>query len=76
VVNGDYTTGGKEKPNTYITLRFSDYEKARNAALKWLEERGFKAEKVVLGKFGDSKGVPAGMQTLDGKVGFRVEFDE
>ena len=57
-------------------LYFEDYEQARNAALKWLEERGFVAEKQNLGKFHDAAGIPNGMQTADGKIGFRVEFDE
>ena len=52
------------------------YEQARNKALKWLEERGFKAEKVNTGKFGSTKGQPVGMTTIDGKTGFRVEYDE
>ncbi|MCE9042995.1 RHS repeat-associated core domain-containing protein, partial [Parabacteroides distasonis] len=52
-----------------------DFNQARNEALKWLEERGFKAEKPTLGRFGDIAGKPIGMQTVDGKVGFRVEYD-
>ena len=57
---------------------FSDYHQARNAALSWLEKQGqgFKAEKVVLGKFGPNKGNAIGMQTSDGKIGFRIEFDK
>ena len=54
----------------------SDYNQARNAALDWLDQRGFKADKQVFGKFGDVKGSPVGMQTADGRVGFRVEFTE
>jgi Domain of unknown function (DUF4157) len=73
VVDGDYTDKDKAKDSN---LNFASYEQAWNAALKWLEKRGFKAEKKVLGKFGDSKGVPIGMQTSDGSVGFRVEFDD
>ncbi len=53
-----------------------EYEKARNKALKWLRDRGFKADKVNLGKFGPNKGMPIGMTTADGRTGFRVEFDE
>ena len=53
----------------------SDYDQARNAALEWLGS-DFKAEQEVLGRFGDIKGQPIGMSTADGKVGFRVEFDE
>ncbi|MDQ0473539.1 RHS repeat-associated core domain-containing protein [Labrys wisconsinensis] len=56
---------------------FADYNQARNAALKWLEDRGeFKAEQPTLGKFGDNAGKPIGMRSADGKSGFRVEFDE
>ncbi|SUG28050.1 Teneurin-2 Ten-2; Tenascin-M2; Ten-m2; Protein Odd Oz/ten-m homolog 2 [Salmonella enterica subsp. arizonae] len=52
------------------------YEQARNKALKWLEERGFKAERVNIGKFGSTRGKPVGMTTADGKTGFRIEYDE
>ena len=55
---------------------FETYEQARKVALKWLEERGFQAEKETLGRFGDIKGKPVGMQTSNGKVGFRVEYDD
>ncbi|MGW2304468.1 polymorphic toxin-type HINT domain-containing protein [Streptomyces sp. NPDC001809] len=53
-----------------------DFNQARNQALEWLSSRGFKAEKVTLGKFGTIKGKPIGMQTANGKVGFRIEFDD
>jgi RHS repeat-associated protein len=49
------------------------FEGARNAALKWLEDRGFKAEKKNPDRF--EKGKFYGMTTADGKVGFRVEYD-
>nr|WP_262417910.1 hypothetical protein [Pantoea dispersa] len=52
------------------------YEQARNKALNWHEERGFKAEKVNTGKFGSTRGKPVGMTTADGKTGFRIEYDE
>ena len=52
------------------------YEQAMKKAMEWLTERGFKAEKVRLGKFGSTAGNPVGMQTADGKCHFRVEFDE
>jgi RHS repeat-associated protein len=52
------------------------YEQARNKALEWLEQRGFKAERVNTGKFGATKGQPVGMTTADGKTGFRIEYDE
>ncbi|MCQ9454915.1 polymorphic toxin type 47 domain-containing protein [Citrobacter portucalensis] len=54
----------------------SSYEQARNKALKWLEERGFKAERVNIGKFGSTRGKPVRMTTADGKTGFRIEYDE
>ncbi|WP_328427491.1 polymorphic toxin-type HINT domain-containing protein [Streptomyces sp. NBC_00443] len=53
-----------------------DFNQARNQALEWLSSRGFKAERVTLGKFGTIKGKPVGMQTANGKAGFRIEFDE
>ncbi|MEU6278961.1 RHS repeat-associated core domain-containing protein [Streptomyces sp. NPDC047028] len=53
-----------------------DFNQARNQALDWLSSRGFKADKVTLGKFGTIKGKPIGMQTANGKVGFRIEFDD
>ncbi|MCP9959050.1 polymorphic toxin-type HINT domain-containing protein [Streptomyces sudanensis] len=53
-----------------------DFNQARNQALDWLSSRGFKAEKVTLGKFGTIKGKPVGMQTANGKTGFRSEFDD
>ena len=55
---------------------FRDFDQARNAAVGWLEGRGFKAEQATLGKFGDNAGRPVGMKSADGKSGFRVEFDE
>ncbi|WP_182378675.1 polymorphic toxin-type HINT domain-containing protein [Nocardioides sp. WS12] len=53
-----------------------DYNQAMREAMTWLEERGFRAERPTFGRFGDTRGRPIGMQTADGKVGFRVEFDE
>ena len=52
------------------------YEQAMKKAMDWLTKRGFKAEKVRLGKFGSIAGKPVGMQTANGKCHFRVEFDE
>lgn len=54
---------------------YKDWNKARNAAIAWLEKRGFRAQQKVLGKFGNIKGKPIGMKTLDSKIGFRVEHD-
>jgi hypothetical protein len=42
--------------------RLKDFNQARNAAMDWLERRGFRAELPRLGKFGPSKGKPVGMQ--------------
>ena len=53
-----------------------DFNQAMKQALKWLEDRGFRAEIPKPGKFGNIEGKPVGMQTLDKKIGFRVEFDE
>ena len=50
--------------------------KEQEGALKWLLDRGFKAEKQTLGKFENIKDKPIGMQTSDGKIGFRVEYDD
>ncbi|WP_325605818.1 polymorphic toxin-type HINT domain-containing protein [Nocardioides sp.] len=54
----------------------NDYNQAMRSALSWLEERGFRAERPTLGRFGDTQGKPIGMQSADGKIGYRVEFDE
>jgi RHS repeat-associated protein len=58
-----------------LTVSYGSYERALNAALEWLKERGFKAEKKNKDKF-DKKGLPNGMTTADGKTGFRVEYDK
>jgi hypothetical protein len=60
------------KGSDYI---YQDYDQARNAALKWLDGQGFKAEKQVLGKFGTSEGKAIGMKNGNGNIGFRVEYD-
>jgi RHS repeat-associated protein len=54
------------------------FDQARNKALNWLTERGFKAEVVVLSKGleGSPKGEPIGMMTADRRLGYRIEFDE
>lgn len=56
---------------------FDDFNQARNAALEWLEARGFKAERQVISRIAADpmQGKPIGMMTADGKVGFRIEFD-
>ncbi|WP_449584453.1 hypothetical protein [Photorhabdus temperata] len=53
-----------------------DFNQASNKALNWLLGRGFKAERVNIGKLGATKGKPVGMTTADGRTGFRVEYDE
>lgn len=53
-----------------------EFSGALSKAVEWLDARGFKAEQETLGKFGSNAGKPIGMQTSDGKIGFRVEFDE
>jgi RHS repeat-associated protein len=53
-----------------------EFSGALSKAVAWLDGHGFSAAKVNYGKFGDNAGKPIGMQTLDGKVGFRVEYDE
>jgi len=65
-------------PNSWVDifgLAVDDFNQAMNKALGWLGERGFRAETPTLGRFGDIKGKPIGMQTIDGKTGFRVEYD-
>ncbi|WP_177330520.1 hypothetical protein [Pseudomonas fildesensis] len=47
-----------------------------NKALEWLLENDFRAEKPTPGRFGTRKGEPVGMQTADGKTGYRVEPDD
>ena len=63
-------------PEIGETLEFEHFEQARNAALEWLESNGFKAEKPTIGKFGTNAGKNVGMQTADGKTGYRIEYDE
>lgn len=65
--------GGPLSLTTLVAI--ADYNQAFNQALDWLEARGFKAETQTIGKFGPNAGKGIGMQTMDGKVGFRVEFD-
>jgi hypothetical protein len=60
-----------------LTEKFTHYgyENARNEAMSWLGDRGFKAEQLKFGKFGEIEGRPIGMQSSDRRAGFRVEFD-
>jgi YD repeat-containing protein len=54
---------------------FRDFNQAKAAAYEWLYARGFKPEIPTIGKFGNV-GKPVGMQTADGRIGFRVEYDK
>ncbi|QHE87465.1 pre-toxin TG domain-containing protein [Hydrogenophaga sp. BPS33] len=45
-----------------------DFNQAHNAAVQWLEVRGFKAEQATVGKFGDNAGMPIGMKSADGEI--------
>ena len=53
-----------------------DFNQAMKKVLEWLEDRGFRAEKPKFSRVGTDIGKPIGMQTLDEKIGFRVEFDD
>jgi len=55
---------------------YNDYNLARNAALKWLDARGFKAETPNIAKMrlDPNKGRAIGMTDQTGKIGFRVEY--
>ncbi|CRM57649.1 Cell wall-associated polypeptide CWBP200 [Pseudomonas sp. 31 E 6] len=66
---------GPTSPETSGAIRSSTYEQAANKALDWLLENNFRAEKPTPGRFGPRKGEPVGMQTADGKTGYRVEHD-
>lgn len=63
-------TGGGGGPS-----KLPDFNQARNRAVNWLTDRGFKAEQPTLAKFGENAGSPIGMKSADGKIGFRVEYD-
>ncbi|MBP1126325.1 MULTISPECIES: RHS repeat-associated core domain-containing protein [Pseudomonas] len=67
---------GEEAPKVGNSTHYSTYEQALNKALEWLLENDFRAEKPKLGKFGERKGQPIGMQTTEARTGYRVEYDE
>ncbi len=52
----------------------SDYNQARNAALKWLDSQGFKAEQKVFGKFGTSEGKAIGMKNANANIGLKLSL--
>jgi hypothetical protein len=52
---------------------YGNLEQARNAALSWLEKRGFKVEKLNPAKFGNHKF--NGMTNIESTLGYRVEYD-
>jgi len=56
-----------------------DFNKARNKAVKWLDEKGFKATEPNIGGVKATEGKAVGMKgkNAEGKnSGFRVEYDE
>jgi RHS repeat-associated protein len=56
-----------------------DFNQARNKAIKWLDERGFKASEPNIGGVKATEGKAVGMKgkNAEGKnSGFRVEYDE
>lgn len=57
---------------------FDDYNKARNAAMEWLEKRGFKAEEKNIStmRLDPNRGKAIGMTDKTGKIGFRIEYGE
>ncbi len=59
-----------------VLVHNDDYNQAMREALAWLEERGFRADRRTIGRLGQTRGRAIGMQTTDGKVGFRVEYDD
>ncbi|WP_459681290.1 RHS repeat-associated core domain-containing protein, partial [Pseudomonas fluorescens] len=76
-VAGSCPRNQEQQPHqTSESTQSSTYEQALNKALKWLLKNDFRAEKPTQGKFGPRKGEPIGMQTADGKTGYRVEHDE
>ncbi|WP_177327408.1 RHS repeat-associated core domain-containing protein, partial [Pseudomonas sp. BRG-100] len=66
----------EETPKVGSSTHSATYEQALNKALEWLLENDFRAEKPKLGKFGERKGQPIGMQTADARTGYRIEYDE
>ncbi|WP_124429835.1 hypothetical protein [Pseudomonas sp. R2-37-08W] len=66
----------QKPPEASDSIRSSTYEQAANKALDWLLENNFRAENPTPGRFGPHKGEPIGMQTADGKTGYRVEHDD
>ena len=66
----------EETPKVGSSTHSVTYEQALNKALEWLLENDFRAEKPKLGKFGERKGQPIGMQTADARTGYRIEYDD
>ena len=54
---------------------FQHYDQARNAALLWLEKRGFQAQRTTVNRFGPRAGSANGMRMNNRRTGFRVEYD-
>lgn len=59
-------------------LHFDSFEKARNAALAWLEKHGFRADRFVYSRMArdPNLGKPIGMASGRDNVGFRIELDD
>jgi RHS repeat-associated protein len=69
---------GAEKTAGEAVEHFDDYNKARNAAMDWLEKRGYRGEEKNIGKMrlDPNKGKAVGMTDKSGKIGFRIEYGE
>jgi RHS repeat-associated protein len=78
VLSGGKSGGGSgiASKGSDAVLHFQDYNQARNAALEWLESRGFRAESQNLAKMSKDPnfGRAVGMTDASGKIGFRIEY--
>ncbi|TKC89446.1 hypothetical protein FAZ69_10945 [Trinickia terrae] len=77
--NAIFNSGNEDRPSSVSSstkAEFKEFNQAQKAAMEWLGARGFKAEQPTLAKFGDNAGKPIGMKSSDGRVEFRVEYDE
>lgn len=72
---GALVLGSLRTESKVAEMAFKDFNQAQKAAMDWLSAKGFRAEKVNIGKFGKTAGKPNGMQTSDKLAGFRVEYD-
>ncbi|WP_322026159.1 hypothetical protein [Burkholderia sp. BCC1977] len=77
--NAIFNSGNEDHSSSVSSsakTEFKEFNQAQKAAMEWLGARGFKAEQPTLAKFGDGAGKPIGMKSSDGRVGFRIEYDE